>query len=167
MTDNLPDDYAATMERMWAVYESRVRDFLLRVKGAINDAGWWTGDIYDLSDDTYRLSFPCAPSGELLDDDHLVDVTCEIGEAIAYGDEAEYGVSFRLDVVEYNGRILIQWAPYNFTDQCWVDARSGISLFERWEFFSLVNVGDFVPFVTGETEGGAQPFVNFIPARRS
>lgn len=132
MDDTL--DRNAVMEQIKDDYDERIMAKLEQIRQDALATGWTAGPSYRMHDDDYRWSFACWPTAERDSNDAgTIDCTIEIGEASGYGDDDQpFGMSFRLDVVEYGGVILGQFAPYNYTPEVWVDGRDAAAVEERW-----------------------------------
>lgn len=139
MDDTL--DRNEVMEQIKDAYDERVMAKLERLRQTAAAAGWTAGESYRMHDDDFRWSFACWPTAVRDKNDvDTVDCTIEIGEAVAYGDDEQpYGMSFRLDVVEYGGVILGQFAPYNWTPEVWVDGRDDQAVAGRWALVEDIN----------------------------
>lgn len=130
------DEYDKVIDAIYAEYAPKMQAVLDNVRSLlVNEMGWWAGDSYDLSDEEYEWRFSAAPTEANQGDDPAIDVSLTLGEARVFGDEdrAPFGVSFRLDIVGYGGRIIGGFAPYNYTDQCWVDGSDADAVAERWQ----------------------------------
>ena len=49
--------------------------------------------------------------------------------------DGAYGLNFMLTVSEWEGKVLADFAPYNFSDRCWIDFRHEDEVEDRWEIF--------------------------------
>jgi hypothetical protein len=44
-----------------------------------------------------------------------------------------FGMNFRLAVVQWGGRVFLDWQPFNFSNRVWVDARDSAAVAARWD----------------------------------
>jgi hypothetical protein len=86
------------------------------------------------------------------------------------------GLTFRLDVVEYGGRIICGYTPYNYTEKCWVDANDAEAVKTRWnelipEGNQHVDPGEHlaqeVAYILGEHRKEVCPPRNVNPSGRA
>lgn len=142
------DDRLAVMENIKDNYDARIVALLEKLRALVTAHGWHAAEQFTMHDDDFRWTFACWPGERDANDATTVDFAVEIGEAVAYGDDDQpYGMSFRLDIVAYGGKILGGFAPYNYTPQCWVDGRDFQLVSERWalmEDASLDSVPDLL-----------------------
>ena len=83
--------------------------------------------------DTYSWYLRYFPLGQT-DIDSSIDISFEMLDAVDY-DGTENGMSFFVNMVEYGGRIVGGFHPYNYTDMCWVDPRDSSAVERRWDIF--------------------------------
>lgn len=126
-TDTSPIDQAA------AEYGPQALALLAQTRDYLHTLDIPTGEPFDMSDDVYRWSLMVGDPGNI---DGHIDVTIEIAEAQAYGDDPADGINFGLTVARYGGEVLADVQPYNFTPQCWVAASDTEAVRERWELFA-------------------------------
>jgi hypothetical protein len=131
------DDYADLLEGLRDAYEQPALDVLKRVSDACLDRGMVVrGDPFPMHDDDYRwvlVVWRDQAARDRAGDDELIDITLEVAEERSYDNQGDYGVNFGLTIVEYGGRVLGGLAPFNYTDQCWVDARDPVAVLERFD----------------------------------
>lgn len=142
-------DYSAAMAGLAAEMAPSITAFLERIRKVLTEAGYPCGKVWDMSADDYRWAF-----GTLNDDgkeeEGSADFAVEIAEQRAYegaDDETLWGVSFRLEITAWGGRILGGLAPYNYTDACWVDLRNPAAVAERWGLLEGADVSTVAELV--------------------
>jgi hypothetical protein len=111
--------------------------------------------VWDMCGDDFKWAIGVwRPDGDMSDFDQVIDVSVEIAEELSYGDESHegYGVNFSLDVVECGGRILGGLTPYNYTDECWVDARDDDKVAERWAILEAADVSEVSSLILKDEE---------------
>jgi len=136
LTDTFDRDYY--INEVKKTYEPRIIRFLNDAAAALVDSGQWIkrGEPFDMSDDNYRWSVVVEPSDPTLQgDEHLIDLSLDINEAIQFGDDPDTGIAFYFSMVEYGGRILGLLTPFNYTSRCWVDAKDSEAVMKRWGYF--------------------------------
>ena len=101
-------------------------------------------EVWDMSGDDYSWAFTVKPTAASSDDD-MLDVTLKLDEQAQYEGEGD-GLTFSLDMVWWGGEIAGGMAPYNYTDECWVDSSDEAAVAERYRFF------DGEPFVQGAAD---------------
>jgi hypothetical protein len=141
-------DYASLIEGLHDSYNDHALEFLNRVAKVCTDAGFWANEPYDFSDDTYRWSM-VVKSSQDDDDSNGIDITLEITEERDYDSKDGFGINFGLDIVHYNGLILGQFHPFNYTDNCWVDARDKPAVSSRWEIMESCDVSTIPDLILG------------------
>jgi hypothetical protein len=113
-------------------------------------AGMKTDEPVDMSGDDYSWSLQAWRPNSTADEDRI-DISVEIAEALAYGDEDQpYGVNFSLSIVEWGGLILGGLSPYNYTDEVWVDARDADAVAARWQILERADMGTIPPLCMKE-----------------
>lgn len=138
------ETYEKVIEALAKTYGPRALALLKRIGEVCEEAGFVVEpEPGDLSADDYRWALSvCRPGAHSPVpeppnhwDKDAIDISVEIAEASEYGDEDHdgYGLNFALDIVEYGGRILGGLTPYNYTDECWVDARDSEAVEARWK----------------------------------
>lgn len=148
--DDRPDNYADVIEAVATKYAPRILAKLTELRDALIAAGIRCEVApFDMSDDYYRWRFDTTPSGEV--DDASVDVCVEIAEAAAYGDDPVYGINFALDVVRWGGLILGGLTPFNYTDECWVDATDEEAVETRFQMIEEAPAEGLVDLILGAT----------------
>ncbi|SRR6266571_1884201 len=157
-------DYSAAVAGLAAELAPSITALLERVRGALIEAGYPCGEVWDMSADDYRWAF------STLNDDGKeregsVDIAVEIAEQRAYegmDDETLWGVSFRIDVTGWGGVILGGFAPYNYTERCWVDLRDPSAVAERWALVDGIDATDVLGVMPSDPSEA--PSVAVVPA---
>ena len=110
------------MKIKWIVkkYQARIKRILKNIRDVIVKAGHPVTSVEFLDgDDGYSW---CIFVGDL-DKGKGIDITFKLCESYQY-DASDDGINFALDMVEYGGRILGSFSPYNYTKQVWVNPRN-------------------------------------------
>jgi len=95
---------------------------------------------FEMDADMYSVNLSLRPEGR-----ESIDVSLEIVESQDYEGIAG-GYTFRLDVVEYGGRILGGCSPFNYTEQVWCKTLPAIK--ERFELLKpAVNASEIAALV--------------------
>ena len=127
------------IDRVKRHLEPHILRWLCRCADWLESDGEWRrrGEPSDFSDDCYRWSIVMEPTDPEMRDDpeHVIDLTLDLSEAVQFGDEPETGIAFHFSMTGWGGRILGVMAPYNYTDQVWVDARDPHAVVKRWRLF--------------------------------
>lgn len=113
----------------------RVRTSLLTRQFAVTS-------IAEHYNDTYSVDMRLVVNGTLEtvgDKDIYLSIEL-LDKADIDGDEDEDGnilpgINFRLDIVENGGRQIGGMTPFNYSDECWVDATSQEAMDARWTLF--------------------------------
>lgn len=137
-------DYSAATAGLAAELAPSITALLERIRGTLIEAGYPCGEVWDMSADDYRWAFSVL-NDEGKEGDGSVDIAVEIAEQRAYegeDDETLWGVTFRLDITGWGGLMLGGFAPYNYTERCWVDLRDPSVVAERWALVDGVDVTD-------------------------
>lgn len=141
--------YDDVIESVAKTYADRAMAILRAVRDAVRDAGMSADDEpFDLSGDDYNWGICVWRTPDPSDEEGCIDVRIEIAEARSYdgydGDGETFGINFELDVVEWGGRILGGLSPYNYTDECWVDARGVYAVEERFAILEGADVSGII-----------------------
>lgn len=140
--------YDEVIEAVAVKYDERAMALLKRISAMLELHGMAVDEPFQMWDDNFRwATMVWREVGDVRDPESGVDITVEIAESQAYGDDPEYGINFGLDIVEYGGRILGGLVPYNYTDQCWVDARDEDSVEARWLLLEQADIGEIPALV--------------------
>lgn len=155
------EQYEQVMESIAESIKPRALALLGKVRDELTEAGYLTDpEPCDMSSDDYRYALSVCRPGACSPvpappnhyDTDLADITVEIAEAREYGDDEAhdgYGVNFGLDIVEIGGRILGGLTPFNYTDECWVDARDPEAVEARWALLEGTDVSE-IPSLIGD-----------------
>jgi hypothetical protein len=148
--DDLPDGYYG---KFWDTFDSKVTAFLLRLQKSLGEDGFACSEPISMGDGddfSWWLHVPVAPrypnydvpeeaNGYIEPDEHDVDIRVDMCFATSIGERGpggKEGVQFSLMVTEYGGCIIGGRAPYNYTDQCFVDADDAAAVQKRWDLLS-------------------------------
>lgn len=140
MTTTRDEAYDKLMESVAAEYGPKALDLLKRVAAVCEEHRLAVNEPYDLSTDDYRWAMRVWRGLDRTQDEGSVDVTVEIAEEREYERGDGYGLNFGLEIVEWGGRILGGFAPYNYTPDVWVDARNPSELADRWSLLENVDL---------------------------
>lgn len=119
-------------EHLKTAYEPKILAILTKVAEEARARGYDCSEPDEWTDECYKWNAIVHPKGK--DYDEGVDVSIEIAESTAY-DGTDEGVSFRVDLVCYGGRILGSFAPYNYTPEVWVPHDDEDAVAARWDTF--------------------------------
>lgn len=110
-----------TIQRAFAKFGPRLRTFLEGVRGGVIDAGFEGGDIWELTDEYgYELALSVAEIPIVGVRLFLIDAAeCE---GVEPGEE-ELLVNVMIEAIADSGRIILSYAPHNYTPEVWVDLR--------------------------------------------
>lgn len=96
---------------------------------------------FEIDADMYSVNLQLKPEGR-----EPIDVSLEIVESQDY-EGVTGGFTFRLDVVEYGGRILGGCSPFNYTEQVWCKTLPAIK--KRFELLKgAINADDIASLVS-------------------
>lgn len=136
-TDTLSrEDYTEVLDSLYQRTAPLAIAALTAIGEVCKAAGMKVTEPVDLSVDTYEWNLSVYRSAT----DEGVDISLEIAESVEYDGEVEFGVNFGVTAVEYGGRVLAGFTPFNFTSDCWVDARDTDAVDARW---ALIDAADF------------------------
>jgi hypothetical protein len=141
------------IEKVYDAYKPKMAAVLMRVRDTCNAAGLLAEEPFDMSGDDYKWSMRVWRSQAARDegdDDNCVDVSVEIAESREYDGENDYGINFGIDIVEWGGRILGGLTPFNYTAECWVDARDDDAVSDRWQIIEDADPGEIPPLIREE-----------------
>jgi hypothetical protein len=116
-------------------YAKRILAKLTAIQTLLRAEGHITDEPAESCDD-YRWSL-------LVDADKKmqngIDITIQICESPEY-DGTFAGITFRLDIVEFGGRILGEFSPYNWTEQVWVSITDREAIETRFRLLEDANI---------------------------
>ena len=167
MSTTHSDEYDAVIDALHVQYTPKMQAVLGEVRAIfVDQIGWWAGDTYDMDDEEYVWTFQAAPTEFGKGDDPAIDVSITLGEAVVFGDGESnpFGVSFRLDIVGYGGRIIGGIAPYNYTEDCWVDGTDADAVAARWQLIQDANLTE-IPALTSVAEEIVSISLHVLPCR--
>lgn len=147
--------YGDVMEAIGDVYGPHMQAFLERVRTACHQAGMASKPgLYDMPD-FYRWDLIVWRPGES-GDKRSIAISIEIDEERPEFEEDEsksspWGIAFRLAVHGWGGRYIGEFAPGNFTEDWWTDARDSPAVGTRWAGFQGMNL-DSIPEFLAENE---------------
>lgn len=142
------EEYDKVIEGVKDKYGERILAYLSKLSKAACDAGLFADEPAEMFDDTFRWTF-CVwkdqGAFDKRDYEKSIDNTLRLDEAREYGDDEGYpfGINFSLDIVENGGLIVGQFAPYNYTDECWVNAKDKEAVENRWSMFESMDAESF------------------------
>lgn len=143
-------EYNDVIEKIKNTYGEPIIGLLNEIKADLEKNGIACEQPFEMFDDEYRWVLDCYYPYAAQDNEHMIDITLEIAEQRMYEGGEDYGINFGINVVEYGGRILGQFNPFNFTGQVWVDARDSEAVLERWNFFKSFNVDAISSLILGD-----------------
>lgn len=138
-----------TPEEIYNLYKPRIETLMSKIAEtckagipdqAVSEVDEWTDEEY-----TWNLNI-----GNDLE--NSVDITFTILES-EVRDGEENGVSFDIDIVGYEGRILGGFCPYNYTSQLWVSRDNPSAIEGRFRVFERLNQDSIIPFVLKGLKG--------------
>ena len=103
------------------------------IAGDLRKMGYTVEDPFEMDADEYSVRMLVTHPARFPEREQGVSISIEIADSHDYEGE-DGGYTFRLDIVEYGGRIFGGCAPFNYTDQCWVRTLPAIK--ERWELLA-------------------------------
>lgn len=132
--------YEAVFDHLHNTYAHSVLNKLSLLRATLIEEGFAVSEPYDMLCDEYRWSMLAwAPGREANDAEQGFDISITISEQRVYdGDKDEhgnpiFGLNFGLDMVDYGGEIIGGLAPFNYTEDCWVDGRDVQAVENRWK----------------------------------
>ena len=120
-------------EELIKTYGPKLKAVATNVYNELKARDWEVSEPCEMNYDTYSWNLQYFPLGQT-DIDSSIDISFEMLDAVDYGG-TENGMSFVVNMVEYGGRIVGGFHPYNYTDMCWVDPRNNSAVECRWDIF--------------------------------
>lgn len=121
------ETYARLVEQ---IYERDLKERMIgslkRIGDALTDEGFKCSQPYDFTD----TSFAWAMVAERGDLPEPIDIRVEIAESLQYEGTTE-GINIGMDIVGYDGRIIGQFHPYNYSPDVWVPLDDLTEISER------------------------------------
>jgi hypothetical protein len=156
-------DYVEVVTAIAHRYSPRIMAVLEEIRTVLVAAEptWTAEGPFEMFDDEFRWELGVRLPAEA----QSVGLTIDLCEAPGYGDDQScggYGMSFGLDIVAEGGRILGGLRPFNYTNQCWVDARNEAAVAERWSLLEKADIGGIRGLITS-----AIPFDGPSPPART
>lgn len=133
-------DYCDKIEALKLKYEPRILEIMKNLAEAFRAEGFEPMGIVDLCDDEYRWAFEARLPGKFPEREHhpSINISFEIVEQRENDGEGQ-GVTFRIDLTGVDNECLGGNAPFNYTEQCWVDIDDAEAVEAR---FKLVETAD-------------------------
>lgn len=127
------------IEKIKTNYQTRILSFMDRVQESLALNDFTCSPTEELTYDSFEWSFvlhldAVSPDqiGRCRNQDLAVElILCESEQ----WDGEENGMSFRLDLNGNGGRVATSFAPFNYTDRCWVHVDDDAAIEERWRIF--------------------------------
>lgn len=129
----MSDNYSEILEGVKYRYGIKALILLSKIRDYLTANGYAVLSPYAMCDDTYQWSMTVLRVPEPEHDRDKIDITVEIPEERDYEDPEGYGINFGMEITEHGGKFLGRFEPYNFTPECWVDARNLEAVAERWQ----------------------------------
>ena len=115
--------YANRVDRIYErVLRQRIIDLLGGIRDDFTGNGYTADGPHDLSDDEYRWYI--VVSGNGLSED--IDISVEVSESLNYEGTTD-GINVGMSLTTYEGRIVGELQPYNFTPEVWTNDLHEIS----------------------------------------
>lgn len=149
--DEIAED---AIDLVWLRYGSKMRDLLKQIAEACEESGVYCGEPFDMSGDDYQwsmMAWRTRSDRAAKLHERGIDITVQIAESREYDGEKPTGINFGLDIVEWGGRMLGGLTPFNYTEDCWVDARDREAVSDRWKILSDADVSE-IPHLIKENE---------------
>jgi hypothetical protein len=129
-------------------YKSRILKFLRQVREALVKEGFTVDEPFDMTADEFWYAIlvrkSSKPDESATGQD--VDISFKIAESEQHDGE-KGGVNFMLDIVEWGGRILGGFTPYNYTSNVWVSRNSEGAIERRFKMMEQVDIDEIVNLV--------------------
>jgi hypothetical protein len=131
-------DYSDLIEGIAQQYNERILAMLEAMRDKLAEVGYTSAEPQQMWDDNFRWHFT-THNAEGVIGSGSADFMVEIDEQRDYdGDDSPAGLNWSLNIVAYGGLILGGLAPFNFTEQVWVDATDHLAVSTR---FGLLHDG--------------------------
>jgi hypothetical protein len=144
--------YWGVIEGIKDKYDARIRAVLERLRAAFAEVGLVVDEITFMDGDDYRWGFSIYTDASK-NRDTSVQCTLQIAESLAYEDSYA-GATFRIDFVQWGGRIFGSFSPFNYSPQCWVDVNDEAAIEARFTLFERIDVSDFAWDIKEEMKKG-------------
>ena len=129
-------------------FEKRALSLMGSYRTALVAAGFDCDDVEDSSCDQYEwaLNLFFGPRNAGTDEkwNNSIGIELTIMESAFYDGEMEDGINFRVELVAMGGEIVGEFSPYNFTPQCWVDAKDNDAVERRFQLIEHVTADEVV-----------------------
>ncbi len=131
-------------------YEPLILRVLNSWRQAIEREGYATCEPGDMHDECYSWSFGiwdqvAGDPEKATDGDPLADCSITIAESKVY-DGSDEGINVIMDLVEFGGRILGGFSPYNYSDRVWTADADEID--QRFKALEAIDPADIVSSLT-------------------
>lgn len=128
-----------TPEQIKEKYDEPIMDILSDISSYLADSGHYiVGTPFDMHSNTYQWLFTLyrrPDNSDLSEPDNKdIDFTITIAESEFWVGK-ENGVNFMFDIVEWGGRIIGNFAPGNYTENCWVCRDDDAAVEARFQLF--------------------------------
>ena len=120
-------------EELIKTYGPKLKAVTTHIYNELKARDWEVSEPCEMNCDIYSWNLQYFPLGQT-DIDSSIDISFEMLDAVDC-DGTKNGMSFAVNMVEYGGRIVGGFHPYNYTDHCWVDPRNNSAVERRWDIF--------------------------------
>lgn len=114
-------------------YRPLMETLLDRIVEALADAGYEPSEPDLVIDEEYRWYVRVQENSA-----DIGYIEAGISEQAVHEGGTDPGINFSIYIIGQSAVVKGQWAPYNYTDRCWVDARDAEAVRDRWELFASV-----------------------------
>jgi hypothetical protein len=133
-------EYQKAVDQVFEKYEQRMLDLMNRLRDGLLESGFKdVEEVEDDSADDYRKRFAVYESET--EDTKKVDITLILAESQQY-EGSDEGVTWRLEIVRWDGRILGVSEPFNYTPECWVTLNDSDAIEARWQLFEHIDASE-------------------------
>lgn len=122
-------------EKLVKRYGKQIQGIAYAIKTALEEAAYSCSEVYEDNGNGFSCGQAVYINGTSRNPAETdIDIAVRMIDGEEY-DGLKNAVNFKLDIVEYGGRIIGQVCPYNYTDKVWVQANGRIAV-EKHLFFS-------------------------------
>lgn len=138
-------EYSDIVEALAKRYEDRIVAILNRIRDVLIPYRYDVTEPRDMSCDDFEWDIVISGDAHA-----TIYVQIEIAEAVSFGDrdsDEPPAINFALRVIEEGGLIVGGAIPYNYTEQCWVEALDTDAVETRFKILEGIHERDMIPLL--------------------
>lgn len=135
-----PRDYDGLFAWLKDEYEPKALSLLRKVRDLCIAAGLQADEPTDASADDWRWEMGVWTSDKMREEGKGISVAITLEEEREHDGGEGWGMGWALSAIGWEGQIIAELRPYNYTPEVWVDARESDEVLSRWSLIEDSNI---------------------------